>query len=125
MSMATFREVFGPYIKGELSPLLAAALVEELSVEKERSRLSAVLRFGGFVPHTELFSAEKQVAAPLSLHVVEFFPRYPGECLGPESFDTVVELLRRRHAAVQRYLYRCLLPGGGGSLYRHPQPWRI
>ena len=93
MSMATFREVFGPYIKGELSPLLAAALVEELSVEKERSRLSAVLRFGGFVPHTELFSAEKQVAAPLSLHVVEFFPRYPGECLGPESFDTVVELL--------------------------------
>ena len=100
MSMATFREVFGPYIKGELSPLLAAALVEELSVEKERSRLSAVLRFGGFVPHTELFSAEKQVAAPLSLHVVEFFPRYPGECLGPESFDTVVELLRRRHAAV-------------------------
>ena len=47
MSMATFREVFGPYIKGELSPLLAAALVEELSVEKERSRLSAVLRFGG------------------------------------------------------------------------------
>ena len=98
--MATFREVFGPYIKGELSPLLAAALVEELSVEKERSRLSAVLRFGGFVPHTELFSAEKQVAAPLSLHVVEFFPRYPVECLGPESFDTVVELLRRRHAAV-------------------------
>lgn len=40
------------------------------------------------------------MAAPLSLHVVEFFPRYPGECLGPESFDTVVELLRRRHAAV-------------------------
>ena len=92
MSMATFREVFGPYIKGELSPLLAAALVEELSVEKERSRLSAVLRFGGFVPHTELFSAEKQVAA---ISASFSWPQLVTAAIGGVLAVTIAPLIRK------------------------------
>lgn len=99
--MATFEAVFGPFLHKDTCPApLAAAVVEELSIEQERSRLSAVLRFDSFVGYEALFAAEQAVAASLPLRNVRLYPRYPADTLDASCMPTLVELLRRGNTAV-------------------------
>lgn len=104
MNSVTFRQVFGAYLPAEELPAeVAAAVVENMTIDKRRGQLSARLCLGAFVDAATLERIQNTVAqglAVMSLQRVEFIPRYPSDSLTVAAFDTIAVFLSRRHHTV-------------------------
>ena len=101
MGKPGFEAVFGPYIaQGGWRAAFADAEVEGIDLNKSGRWMKAEIRFPRFVDYETVAAAENALAAALSLRHVDFAPRFPGESLCEACFPSLVELLRRRSAAV-------------------------
>ncbi len=101
MSKPTFLELFGGFLEDRgLLDRFGPAEVTAAELSQQSGWMNLCLRLDRFVEFAELTAAEKAVAAALSLSRAEIFPAYPADSLTEGCFPTVVELLRRRNAAV-------------------------
>ena len=101
MSNPTFEQVFGSLLRDKTAlEALSGARVCGMDLHKSDGWLTVRLSLDRFVEFAAVASAEKAVAAALSLRTAEFLPAYPADSLTEDCFPTVVEFLRRRSAAV-------------------------
>ena len=100
MKADTFLDVFGQYMKPELTAPFDGGTVLRLWTEQERRAIGVAVALPAPVKAECIFAAERALAESLCLAHAEIVPHYPAETLNGECLPMLAAFLRRRQKAV-------------------------
>ena len=100
MKADTFLDVFGQYMKPELTAPFDGGTVLRLWTEQERRAIGVAVALPAPVEAECIFAAERALAESLCLAHAEIVPHYPAETLNGECLPMLAAFLRRRQKAV-------------------------